>query len=290
MAAKQEAGGKTASRSKASDRKASDHKSHDQKASGSASAAAVSGGAKPSDSSPVDYGLDSPQEIKSMYSRGAWTFAFGFALWFMNRQEYPGPAVSLLLALTLVAAVFFWAGWFMTWSSRKGKLVLRDQLVAMLALNGDEKVLDAGCGRGLLSIGVAKRLKTGKVTAVDVWNPQALSGNSAEAARANAKAEGVADRIRFEDGDLRHFGYPAENFDVALSFGALHFFDDEPDRDQAVRQLYRVVKPGGRLLIADTKFTGRYAQILRESGADEVSVQSRGFLWCVPVKSVTARK
>jgi len=238
----------------------------------------------------ANYGLDSPAEIKSMYGRGAWTFAFGFALWFMNRTEYPGPGSAMFGALALVAAAFVWAGWFMTWSSRTGKLKLRDQLVSMLALSGDEKVLDAGCGLGLMSIGIAKRLKTGKVTAVDVWNPQVLSGNSADAAQRNAKAEGVADRIRFEDGDIRHFGYPAANFDVAVSAGALHVFDEETERDQAVREFYRIVKPGGKLLIFDTSFVDRYAQVLRDCGASEVNVTSMGFLWCRFTKSVTARK
>src|ERR1700722_7791903 len=103
-----------------------------------------------------DYGIDSPHTIHSMYSRAAWTFAFGFALWFMNREEYPGPAASLLAALSLIAAAFVWAGYFMRWSSKTGKLRLRDRLVSMLAINGDEKVLDAGCGRGLMSVGIAQ--------------------------------------------------------------------------------------------------------------------------------------
>jgi arsenite methyltransferase len=246
--------------------------------------------AKTPDISPPDYGLDSPLAVRSMYSRAAWTFAFGFALWFMNRQEYPGPAASLLVALALLAALFASTGWFMTWSSRSGKLRLRDQLVAALELKGDEKVLDAGCGLGLLAIGVAKRLKTGKVTAVDVWDPHVPSGNSADAARANARREGVADRIKFEDGDLSKLVYPAENFDVVLSAFALHWLADEPDRDQAVRELLRVLKPGGRLLIADSMHVGRYAEILKESGASGVTVQGRGFLWCLPVKSVAALK
>ena len=89
----------------------------------------------------IDYGIDSPQAVKSMYARAAWTFAFGFLLWFQNRAEYPGPAASLLAVLSVIAAVFVWAGYFMNWSSRKGKLRLRDTLVSMLALNGDKKSL-----------------------------------------------------------------------------------------------------------------------------------------------------
>ncbi len=173
-----------------------------------AKTAAASKPPDPAALGPADYGIDSPLEIKSMYARAAWTFAFGFLLWFQNRDEYPGPAASLLAALSVIAAVFVWAGYFMTWSSRKGKLRLRDTLVSMLALNGDEKVLDAGCGRGLMSIGIAKRLKTGKVTGIDVWDPRVISGNSLESARANAKAEGVGEKIRYEQADLRKLDVP----------------------------------------------------------------------------------
>jgi len=289
MASKRGTGGKK------SDSAASESPSPTQSQSSSqnktGAAASTSSAASAAASGTVaNYGLDSPGEIKSMYSRGAWTFAFGFALWFMNRTEYPGPGLAMFGALALVAGVFVWAGWFMTWSSRTGKLKLRDQLVSMLALTGEEKVLDAGCGLGLMSIGIAKRLKTGKVTAVDVWNPQVLSGNAAQAAQANARAEGVADRIRFEDGDIRHFGYPTANFDVAVCCGVLHFFDEEMERDATVRELYRVVKPGGKLLIFDTSFVSRYAEILRASGASEINVTSTGFLWCRFTKAVTARK
>ena len=41
-------------------------------------------------------------------------------------------------------------------------------------LTGDEKVLDVGCGRGLLLIGAAKRLKSGKATGIDVWDASVL--------------------------------------------------------------------------------------------------------------------
>lgn len=237
-----------------------------------------------------DYGVDSPGSIKDLYARAAWTFAFGLLLWLMNRQEYPGPAVSLLAALAALALVMFGAGWFKNWSSRVGKLRARDRLIESLKLKGDEKVLDAGCGRGLMAIGIAKKLKTGKVTAIDVWDPAALSGNLGEATRENAKREGVADRVRVENGDMRKLPYPAGNFDVTVSTWAIHHMEDEPDRDAAARELYRVTKPGAYILIADTKYTGRYARILRASGAADVSVAPLGFLWCLPAKSVLARK
>jgi arsenite methyltransferase len=237
-----------------------------------------------------DYGIDSPSHIRRMFIRAACSLAGGVLVWYMNREEYPGPAFSLLLVFAVLAAAFFAAGAHMRWSSKVGKLALRDRLLDELPLQGDEKVLDAGCGRGLMAIGAAKRLKAGKVTAVDIWDPHAISGNSGDAARENAKIEGVAERVRIENGDMRKLTYPTGSFDVVISTYAVHHMPDEPDRDQSVRELYRVLKPGGRLLICDTLHTGRYSVILKQLGAANVTVKAEGFLWCRPMKSVWATK
>ena len=238
----------------------------------------------------VDYGIDAPLVARGWFGRAGWSLAAGLAFWFMNRQEYPGPAGRVLTVLALLALVCAGIAWFKIRSSRDGKLRQREQLLDQLALKCDEKVLDVGCGRGLLAIGAAKRLKTGKVTGIDVWNPHDLSGNSADAAKENAKAEGVADRVRFEPGDARKLVYPDNHFDAVISANALHTLADDREREQAMREAFRVLKPGARLLIFDTAETGYYAQVLRSCGAQDVSLSPWTFLWCLPSRSVTARK
>ena len=238
----------------------------------------------------IDYGIDAPLIARGWFGRAGWSVAAGLAFWFMNRQEYPGPAGRVLGVLTLFALICAGIAWFKIHSSRDAKLRLREQLLDRLELQGDEKVLDVGCGRGLLAIGAAKRLKTGKVTGIDVWNPQDLSGNSADAAKENAKAEGAADRVRFEAGDARKLVYPDNHFDAAISVNALHTLADDNERKQALREMLRVLKPSGRLVIFDTAETGFYAQVLRAAGAKDVSLSPWTFLWCLPSRSVTARK
>ncbi len=238
----------------------------------------------------VDYGIDAPLVARGWFGRAAWSLGVGLAFWFMNRQEYPGPAGRMLAVLTLIALACAGIAWFKIHSSRDGKLRLREQLLDQLALKGDEKVLDIGCGRGLLAIGAAKRLKTGKVTGIDVWNPQDLSGNSADAAKENAKAEGVADRVRFESGDARKLVFPDNNFDAVISANALHTLADDGEREQALREGLRVLKPEGRLVIFDTAETGYYAEVLRAADAKDVTLSPWSFLWCQPSRSVTARK
>ena len=242
------------------------------------------------EASKIDYGLDTPVTVKNLFGRAAWSFAIGFGIYWMNRAEYPGPALSMFLALALTGACFVALGWIMVWSSRAAKPGLRDRLLDSLELKGDEKVLDAGCGRGLLAIGAAKRLKSGRVTAIDTWNPHVLSGNSAEAAKENAKLEGVGEKVRFEPGNLLKLVYPENNFDVVMSSLAIRNLSDAKDRAQAVKEMYRVLKPGGRLLIFDTLRTGEYAKTLEAAGAREVTLSEKGFLWCQPSQSVSARK
>ncbi len=141
-----------------------------------------------------------------------------------------------------------------------------------------------------MTIAAAKRLKTGKATGVDVWSKEVLSGNSSDAAKLNAKLEGVTDKVRFETSDIRKLVYPEKSFDVTMSAMAIHNIGDRDGRDQAVMAMWRVLKPGGRLLILDLFHVGEYAAVLKEAGAQDVAIESHGFLWCLPTKSVAARK
>src|SRR5579862_1228818 len=109
-----------------------------------------------------DYGLDfssghvrQPFSSRRMFGRGAWTLAFGIAMFLINRSEYPGPAANILIALGLIGLAFFGIGAVMVQSSRVAKLQVRDRVLDALALNGDERVLDVGTGTGLMLIGVA---------------------------------------------------------------------------------------------------------------------------------------
>ena len=144
----------------------------------------------------------------------------------------------------------------MVWDSKVGKLWARDRLLGGLALRGDETVLDVGCGRGLLLIGAAKRLTTGKAVGVDIWNAEDLSGNRPDATLENARLEGVAERVEVKDGDARRLPFADGAFDVVVTKDALHNIYNGAERDTAVREIARVLRPGCRLFFGDVRHTG----------------------------------
>ena len=231
----------------------------------------------------VDYGLDSAIAVRQMFSRCGWTLAFALVIFFINRAEYPGPAARLLLVLGLIAAAFAAAGVLMMRASRVARFEIRDRILDALELNGEERVLDLGCGAGLMSIAAAKRLKSGRVTAVD------FSGG-ADKAKENAKLDGVAEKIRVDSSDNPKLVYPDNHFDVAVSVLALRELGDSDVRGQLLRETLRVLKPGGRLAIFDTLYVSDYAETLRAAGAQNVELSPMNWYGVTPARTVTARK
>lgn len=134
---------------------------------------------------------------------------------------------------------------------------------------GNEQVLDVGCGRGLMLIGAAKRLSTGKATGIDIWQAEDLSGNHAGAALENVRREGVAQRVDLRTTGMRRMPFPDETFDVVVSRAAIHNLYQIAERAQAVGEIVRVLKPGGTVSIDDIRHHPEHVAILSQKGCAE---------------------
>jgi SAM-dependent methyltransferase len=238
----------------------------------------------------ADYGLDAPRTVRSMFTRGAMLFLLGFGLWFMNRAEAPRAGAALFAALGAIGLGYFAVGIIMIWSSRTAKLSMRDRFLDAIPWRGDEKVLDVGCGRGLTLTAAARRLKNGKVTGIDLWDAETLSGNNAGAAMANARAEGVADKVKIENGDGRRLPFQPNSCDVVLSALSIHNFKDATDRTQVLDEMLRVAKPGGIIAVWDLFHAGDYLAHFQQAGAELIRQSGLSLLWCVPGRWFVVRK
>lgn len=237
-----------------------------------------------------DYGIDAPGLVRNFALAGISAFAAGIFFYYTFAETRPAQAALVVGFGVIWGVCGLGSAALMVSSSRRGKLEERDRILDSIPWRGDEAVLDAGCGRGLMLIGAAKRLTSGVAVGVDIWREKDQSGNSPEAALANARAEGVEERVEVVEGDLRDLPFEDEHFDVILSSLVLHNIQEREERATAVRGLTRILKPGGRIVILDIWDTGEYAKSLREAGMREVSRSGLRFDVFPPARLVTARK
>src|SRR5258708_6714393 len=169
----------------------------------------------------IDYGIDGPPFVRALVLVGGGLVAAGMLLYFVLAAQ-PTLAIIVLVIGLIAGLPLLLSSVIMVRSSQLGKLKQREKLMDLVALRGDETVLDVGCGRGLLLVAAAKRLPRGKAVGIDLWSARDLSDNRPEAPLANAAAEGVAERVEVKTGDMQQMPFPDATFDVAVANMAIH--------------------------------------------------------------------
>jgi SAM-dependent methyltransferase len=240
-----------------------------------------------------DYGVDAPDVVRRFLMIGSAALVVNFA---MPSLIGLVPPQARLAALSIGRSLG-WVGWsliaatcVMLWGSRVGKLRVRDKLLGAMPWRGDERVLDVGCGHGLMLAGVAQRLSSGRAIGIDIWRPEDQARNSPEATLRNMRLEGVSARVEVRTADARALPFDAASFDVVVSSWALHNIASDDERRRAIEEIVRVLRPGGRLALIDIRHARSYAAQLAALGLEGVTVGAPNFLFLMPSRSVVARK
>lgn len=118
----------------------------------------------------------------------------------------------------------------------------KPELVRRLSLAPGERVLDLGCGTGTLTLMLATAYPNSHVTGIDA--------DSTALAIARRKRPGETPSLRFLQGLAQSLPFADEEFDGAVSSLFFHHLTQAQKR-AALRELYRVLKPAGRVHIAD---------------------------------------
>jgi arsenite methyltransferase len=235
-----------------------------------------------------DYGWDAPYGLV-IFAGAAVVGGILAAIAWSEGASRSAALMTFYCAFFLANAASFW------YTTRHGKFIEWERILDGLRLRGDEGVLDLGCGRGAVLTAVARRLTTGRATGVDIWSRKDQSGNARDVTVRNAALEGVSDRVAVETSDMRALPFPDATFDLVVSSLAIHNIRSDADRRRAVDEGFRVLKPGGRMVIADIRAARTYESELRSLGATNVERRRLGwrFWWGNPIaatKLLTASK
>jgi trans-aconitate 2-methyltransferase len=145
---------------------------------------------------------------------------------------------------------------------------MAEEVLALLDLEGSERVLDVGCGDGKITAEIAARVPGGTVVGVDPSQDMIAFASS-------HFGPAVRPNLRFEVADARRLPF-REEFDLIVSFNALHWV---PEQDAALRSIRSAMKSDGLALlrlvpagerkslenvIEDTRLSSRWIRYFRE--------------------------
>jgi len=144
-------------------------------------------------------------------------------------------AVNRILGLSAAFGLYDW------WARRNLGQV-HDTLIELTDPRGNAGILDVGCGTGILSSRLAKTAEGPFVRGVDI------SSRMIRVARRRGNKRGL--RVEYQVGTVARLPYPAEQFDIVFSCLLFHLLESS-EKELGLREILRVLKPGGRYVCAE---------------------------------------
>ncbi len=163
---------------------------------------------------------------------------------------FPSSYIQVLsLPLILLSANFFIGTYVTRNFSKTDNMTLP---FVDLFSSDEDLILDAGCGSGRATIELSKVSKKGQIVAMDLFE----SGEdiaSRHLLEENLKIAGITERVRIVKGDVLNLEFEDNTFDTAISVLLVNNLGKA--KLTGLKELFRVLKPGGKILIIVPTFS-----------------------------------
>jgi arsenite methyltransferase len=216
-----------------------------------------------------NYGFDAPNLNKIFFGLGLMSLLINFAIQFIPQNLLSQTSLFYFVInnITILAAVYLlFMGCLMVYYSKIQKIQDAKNYLSLIKLKGDEKILDIGCGRGLMLIESAKMLTSGKAFGIDIWSNEDQASNTYGATVKNGEIAGVNHKIELQTCDMRVLNFEDNSFDLVVSSWAIHNIKEKPERQKALSEIIRVLKPSGQIVISDIENQKEYVDFFVANG------------------------
>ena len=160
-------------------------------------------------------------------------------------------------------------GFFATKEESLGRATdaLIDKMAAMAPINADTQLLDVGCGIENPAFYVSEH------TGCRI-SPISISGRGIDIAREKCRLNGLSDKVAFYQQDALDNEFPDASFDVVWVMESSHLMRN---KKQLIAENYRVLRPGGSMLLCDLILKREFSVMDLYRHKDELEVLERSF-------------
>ena len=164
---------------------------------------------------------------------------------------FESPYIQVLsLPLILLSANFFMGTYVARNFSKTDNMTLP---FVDLFSSDEDLILDAGCGSGRVTVELSKLSKNGQIVALDLFDPKSESISSKELLEKNLEIAGITNKVRIVQGDVTDLEFEDKTFDTAISVLLVNNLGKA--KLTGLKELFRVLKPGGKILIIVPTFS-----------------------------------
>jgi SAM-dependent methyltransferase len=177
----------------------------------------------------------------------------------MMPQSFSNIVAAVFVGATVLVLVDqcrkpkWWLGRLLVWNMNMRHSLLTDWGLTHVPIEKHFTILDIGCGGGRTVAKLASVAADGKVHGID------HSAASVATARITNAQSITAGHVKIQQASVSHLPFPSDSFDVVTAVETHYYW---PNLGADLREILRVLKPGGRLAIVAETYKGRHFDIL----------------------------